>query len=118
MSGRLPLQPEAGLLRRTGVDGAASRQLRKRGQGRFQIPVLRKAPGDSRLYQIAQDRIKALVYNLQTSTAVTTNLKSLAAARHIPTVGISETIDPTGLTFQDWQLKQLKSLDAALQSSA
>ncbi|HYU62157.1 MAG TPA: zinc ABC transporter substrate-binding protein [Verrucomicrobiae bacterium] len=68
--------------------------------------------------QIAQDRIKALVYNLQTSTAVTTNLKSLAAARHIPTVGISETIDPTGLTFQDWQLKQLKSLDAALQSSA
>ena len=68
--------------------------------------------------QIAQDRIKALVYNLQTSTAATTNLKSLAAARHIPTVGISETIEPTGLTFQDWQLKQLKSLDAALQSSA
>ena len=68
--------------------------------------------------QIAQNRIKALVYNLQTSTAVTTNLKSLAAARHIPTVGISETIEPMGLTFQDWQLRQLKSLDVALESGA
>ena len=68
--------------------------------------------------QIAQNRIKALVYNLQTSTAVTTNLKSLAAAHHIPTVGISETIEPVGLTFQDWQLQQLKSLDAALESGA
>lgn len=68
--------------------------------------------------QIAQRQIRVLVYNVQTSTAVTTNLKSLATSRGIPSVGISETIEPPGLPFQDWQLKQLKALEAALRSSA
>jgi zinc/manganese transport system substrate-binding protein len=67
--------------------------------------------------QITGNQIKVLVYNVQTSTAVTTNIKALAAAHHIPSVGVSETLLPENLAFQDWQLKQLKSLDAALSST-
>jgi hypothetical protein len=49
---------------------------------------------------------------------VTTNIKSLAASHHIPTVGVSETLQPENLTFQDWQAKQLRALEAALKSSS
>ncbi len=68
--------------------------------------------------QISANRIKVLVYNLQTTTAVTTNIKTLAAAHHIPSVGVSETLQPQNLSFQDWQLNQLKNLEAALRSTA
>jgi zinc/manganese transport system substrate-binding protein len=67
--------------------------------------------------QISANQIKVLVYNVQTSTAVTTNIKALAASRHVPSVGVSETLQPEHMTFQDWQLKQLKSLEAALASA-
>jgi len=68
--------------------------------------------------QISSRSIKVLVYNTQTTTAVTTNIRSLAASRHIPSVGVSETIQPQSLNFQDWQLKQLQSLQAALQAAS
>jgi zinc/manganese transport system substrate-binding protein len=68
--------------------------------------------------QISANQIKVLVYNDQTATAVTTNVKALAAARYIPSVGVSETLLPQNVTFQDWQLKQLKSLEAALSSTS
>ena len=64
--------------------------------------------------QISGSSIRALVYNVQTTTAVTTNIRSLAATHRIPTVGVSETLLPDNLSFQDWQLKQLKDLEAAL----
>ncbi len=67
--------------------------------------------------QVAGNRIKVLVYNVQTATAVTTNLKTLAAAHHIPLVGVSETLQPASLTFQDWQLAQLKNLEDALSAA-
>jgi zinc/manganese transport system substrate-binding protein len=66
--------------------------------------------------QVSHNQIKVLVYNIQTVTDVTTNIKSLAASHHIPSVGVSETIQPLNLNFQDWQLKQLQSLEAALKS--
>jgi zinc/manganese transport system substrate-binding protein len=68
--------------------------------------------------QISHNQIKVLVYNTQTVTAVTTNIKSLAASHRIPSVGVSETIQPINLNFQDWQLKQLQSLEAALKSAS
>ncbi|HMJ40200.1 MAG TPA: zinc ABC transporter substrate-binding protein [Verrucomicrobiae bacterium] len=67
--------------------------------------------------QIAGSQIKVLIYNVQTATAVTTDLKALAAAHHIPAVGVSETLQPQNATFQDWQLAQLKSLESALAAS-
>jgi zinc/manganese transport system substrate-binding protein len=67
--------------------------------------------------QVAGNQIKVLIYNVQTATAVTTNLKALAAAHHIPAVGVSETLHPQNAKFQDWQLAQLKSLENALAAS-
>ena len=68
--------------------------------------------------QVSANQIKALVYNVQTTTAVTTTVKALAASHHIPSVGVSETLLPENVTFQDWQLKQLASLEVALSSAS
>ena len=64
--------------------------------------------------QVSNRLIKVLVYNAQTSTPITENLKQLASKNSIPIVGISETVAPATASFQDWQLKQLNSLQAAL----
>jgi len=68
--------------------------------------------------QISANQIKVLVYNVQTTTAVTTTVKALAASYHIPSVGVSETLLPENMTFQDWQVTQLASLEAALSSKS
>ena len=67
--------------------------------------------------QIAQRAIKVLVYNLQTATAVTTNLRIEAARRSIPVVGVSETLQPVSASFQEWQDSQLIALENALSAS-
>lgn len=64
--------------------------------------------------QIAHHRIRLLVYNTQTSTTITDNLRQLASQHDIPVVGISETVEPATASFQAWQLEQLNSLQAAL----
>jgi zinc/manganese transport system substrate-binding protein len=64
--------------------------------------------------QISQRQISVLVYNVQTATSVTTNLQHLAAQQHIAVVGVSETIQPPTMTFQDWQANQLALLQHAL----
>jgi zinc/manganese transport system substrate-binding protein len=64
--------------------------------------------------QISHHQIRVLVYNTQTSTPITDNLRQLATRNAIPVVGISETVQPVTATFQDWQVKQLASLQAAL----
>jgi len=68
--------------------------------------------------QIQQRAAKVLVYNVQTATATTTNIKHLAAAADIPVVGVSETLQPESATFQEWQLAQLLALENALNSDA
>ena len=67
--------------------------------------------------QVSTRQLKVLVYNVQTVTAVTTSIKDLAASRHIPTVGVSETLQPVNATFQQWQLAQLQKLVQALQAN-
>lgn len=68
--------------------------------------------------QITGRRAKVLVYNVQTATAVTTNIKRLASQANIPIVGVSETLQPESATFQGWQLAQLVALESALNASA
>jgi zinc/manganese transport system substrate-binding protein len=68
--------------------------------------------------QITSRQAKVLVYNVQTATAVTTNIKHLAALAGIPLVGVSETLQPESATFQDWQLSQLLVLENALHATA
>ena len=62
---------------------------------------------------ITGHQVKAVLYNNQTVTKVTTRIKDMATRNGIPIVGVSETAPP-GKTFQDWQLSQLKDLERAL----
>jgi zinc/manganese transport system substrate-binding protein len=68
--------------------------------------------------QVQQKEISVLVYNVQTPSDVTTNIRHSAAARDIPVVGVSETLQPESATFQDWQLAQLLALENALNADA
>lgn len=67
--------------------------------------------------QISSRQALVLVYNVQTVTAVTTNMQDLAHQAGIPVVGISETVQPASASFQDWQLRQLMALRTALASA-
>jgi zinc/manganese transport system substrate-binding protein len=68
--------------------------------------------------QINAKQAKVLVYNLQTSTAVTTNIKKLAAQAEIPTIGVTETIQPPDATFEQWFDSELIALQNALNANA
>jgi zinc/manganese transport system substrate-binding protein len=68
--------------------------------------------------QITKKAAKVLVYNLQTSTTVTTNIKKLAAQAEIPTIGVTETIQPPDATFQQWFGAELLDLQNALNANA
>lgn len=68
--------------------------------------------------QVAGKQIKLLVYNVQASSALTASLKQLAQQQKIPLVGVTETLQPVGATFQDWQAAQLATLEAALALAA
>ena len=68
--------------------------------------------------QVAGKKIKVLVYNVQTSTSITEDVKRLAANNGIPVVGVSETLQPVDATFQEWQGAQLLTLQNALNAEA
>jgi zinc/manganese transport system substrate-binding protein len=68
--------------------------------------------------QIRAKQITVLVFNVQTVTDVTNTIKQLAAQQNIPIVGVSETIQPPDVSFQDWQTAQLLALQNALNANA
>lgn len=63
--------------------------------------------------QITSHAVKALIYNAQTVTPVTTQMQDLAKQNHVPVVGVSE-LEPKGKTYQQWMLDQLQELQQAL----
>jgi zinc/manganese transport system substrate-binding protein len=66
--------------------------------------------------QIADKKIKVLIYNSQTVTPITTNLENEARANGIPVVPVSETMPPSD-TYQTWMTAELNVLEAALAQS-
>jgi zinc/manganese transport system substrate-binding protein len=64
--------------------------------------------------QLSARQADVLVYNKQTATALTTSIRELAAGNHIPVVGVSETIQPPGATFEQWFSGELTALRRAL----
>lgn len=64
--------------------------------------------------EITSHAVKALLYNSQTTSPATTNVKNLAMKNGIPIVGVSET-EPAGKTYQAWMLMQLDALEKALE---
>jgi zinc/manganese transport system substrate-binding protein len=69
---------------------------------------------DAMYAQISGRRVRVLLYNTQTVSAVTQHVKALAAAAGVPVVGVSETLPRAEPSYQAWQLSQIQSLAAAL----
>jgi zinc/manganese transport system substrate-binding protein len=67
--------------------------------------------------QITNHQIKVLVYNTQTVTSLTEQLKAMAQQNNIPIVGVSETMPLGAQTFQGWQASELQLLLLALQKA-
>jgi zinc/manganese transport system substrate-binding protein len=68
--------------------------------------------------QIRSKAFRVLVFNVQTVTPLTTQLKEQAASQRIPVVGVSETIQPPTASFEAWMVVQLDALTTALNSGA
>jgi zinc/manganese transport system substrate-binding protein len=68
--------------------------------------------------QLSARQADVLVYNEQTATALTTSIRELAARDHIPVVGVTETIQPQGATFERWFAGELAALRRALEEGA
>jgi zinc/manganese transport system substrate-binding protein len=64
--------------------------------------------------QIAGHRIAVYVLNSQNSTPDVAEQVRAARRAGIPVVDITETPSPAGISFQDWQVRQLQSLQLAL----
>ena len=70
------------------------------------------------MQRLLDDRdINVLLYNVQTVTPVTTQIRALARQHHIPVVGVSETMPAGVASYQQWQQSQLTALLHALESS-
>lgn len=68
--------------------------------------------------QLKGKQVKVLVYNVQTVTPITEQLKQMARDANIPIVGVSETMPVGAQTFQGWQAEQLRLLLNALQKTS
>jgi zinc/manganese transport system substrate-binding protein len=68
--------------------------------------------------QLKSGEVKVLVYNQQTVTPLTDNIKKLAAENGIPVIGVTETIQPPDASFEEWMNAELISLQNALNSKA
>ncbi len=64
--------------------------------------------------QLESGSVKVLVYNEQTVTPITMSLKSIAAENNVTIVGVTETIQPPGVSFQTWMDAQYLQLYNAL----
>ena len=74
-----------------------------------------KATVDS---QVENHQIKVFVFNSQNSTPDVKAIVKAATAQGIPITTVTETLAPANATFQAWQVKQLKALEAALAKAA
>ena len=70
------------------------------------------------LMQSGNSTVHVLVYNEQTVTPLTQTIKSLAAQNQIPIIGVTETIQPSDVTFQFWMGAELIALQNALNAQA
>jgi zinc/manganese transport system substrate-binding protein len=58
-------------------------------------------------------QVRVLLYNSQATSPVTDRMRELAARNRIPVVAVTETLPP-GMSFQEWQLGQVRALARAL----
>ena len=68
--------------------------------------------------QIKQHRIRIYVYNRQNVTPDVQAQLQEVKAEHIPAATITETLSPASTTYQAWQTRQLRGIQAALATAA
>ena len=68
-------------------------------------------------HELQSKEATVLVYNEQTATDVTTNLRQIAVQQNIPVVGVTETIQPSDTSFQLWMVGELNDVQNALNAS-
>jgi zinc/manganese transport system substrate-binding protein len=68
--------------------------------------------------QLESGNVSVLVYNEQTVTPLTTQMKQIAAENNVTTVGVTETIQPPDVPFQVWMNGELLQLQNALNANA
>jgi len=98
---------------------AAALGLEMRNPG-FQLAIMNNTePGASEIAAFQHDlrsrAVRLLLYNVQTSEALTERMKALARQSGVPVVGISET-EPANMNYQAWMMSQLTALGQALSS--
>jgi zinc/manganese transport system substrate-binding protein len=64
--------------------------------------------------QISAKQIKIYVYNSQNATPDVQAQVKAAEAKGIPVATVTETPTPAGVSFQVWQVRQLKGIEQAL----
>ena len=77
------------------------------------------SPADTLAMQhlLTNHDINVLLYNVQTVTPVTSQMRDLARRHGIPVVGVSETMPARATSYQRWQQSQLTALLHALETS-
>ena len=70
-----------------------------------------KATADA---QIVGKQIRVLIFNSQNTTPDVQSLVDECGKAGIGVIGVTETLSPKGVTFQAWQVAQLRALEAAL----
>jgi zinc/manganese transport system substrate-binding protein len=63
---------------------------------------------------LTDHEIDVLLYNVQTVTSVTTQIRTMARHDGVAVVGVSETMPASARTYQQWQQSQLNALLRAL----
>ncbi|GGB36438.1 ABC transporter substrate-binding protein [Flexivirga endophytica] len=78
------------------------------------------SPGDTLAFDKALQKrtVRALIYNSQVTDKQTDQLKQKATGAGVPLVAVTETMPSKSSSYQAWQLKQAKQLQAALEKSA
>ena len=64
--------------------------------------------------QLKSENVSVLVYNQQTISPITEKMKKIASEQSISVIGITETIQPPDVSFQDWMNLEVISLQNAL----
>lgn len=67
--------------------------------------------------QLSDRKVRIWVYNSQNATPDVQRLNDAASAAGIPIATVTETPTPEGVSFQDWQVGELRGLEAALAES-
>jgi zinc/manganese transport system substrate-binding protein len=86
---------------------------------RFQMAVMNDTePAARDLAAFENDlktrKVKALLFNSQVASNLTTRLINVARSTNVAVIGITETM-PADTSFVDWMLSQLDALERALQ---